>query len=87
MTSIEDIIQPKTAEHNDHATAYEKRMKRETAILSLAVLVTNIVYSILFPYVFRSLIVICSTIKDSCRRQNIHCDENKFSCHHFFACR
>jgi len=52
VTAIEDVLQPKTGEHKDHATAFEKRMKRQTEILSIAVLIVNAVCSILFRISF-----------------------------------
>ena len=46
ITSIEDILVPKSDETKDHATAYEKRYNRNIKILTMVTLVTNIVCSI-----------------------------------------
>ncbi len=48
ITSIEDILLPKTDETKDNATAYEKKHQRTIKILIMVTFIANIVCSILF---------------------------------------
>lgn len=65
ITSIEDILLPKSDETVDHETAYQKRQKKIIKWLTIITLITNIVcffqkyfYQVLFIFLFQVLVIV-----------------------------
>ncbi len=85
ITSIEDILLPKTDETKDHETAYEKKHKRTIKILVWVTFIANIVCSILFLISFIHSYFLW--IEDSLYHQNSRCGDINISFGHFFSCR
>jgi len=61
ITSIEDILVPKSEQTEDNQTAYQQRQKRIVQILTVATLIANIVCFIVFKSL--SLTLVCSLLK------------------------
>jgi hypothetical protein len=84
ITSIEDILVPKSEQTDDNRTAYQKRHERIVKILTIVSLIVNIVCFIVFLISFINSRLFF--IKDPFYHQNRRCSYIQISLDHIFSC-